>query len=272
MAYRTLVRMAHNKNKTYFPSQRVNPIVLSKRIDKLQEELEHHQNLLHAVNKANDMHVEQLSNFVRHDMKNAIQGIDGTLYNAKKRNLIPHDIQEELDTALGLLRGSLENFSRLIPSSRITTTTLPEVLNAVEMLSRSELQKRSIEAVLDYDRQSELPIHYPFQSLVQVLHNLVINAYNAFTDQAEKKLLLKGTIEASCCRLCLYDNGMPIEPERRGIIFKYGYSTTGGSGIGLFHAKCVITEMNGTISIVDSDIPEYTKCFIIEFNPQKSSI
>lgn len=263
--------MTHHK-KIYIPSQRTNPIVLSKRIDKLQEELEHHQNLLLAVNKANDMHVEQLSNFVRHDMKNAIQGIDGTLYNAKKSNVIPRDIQEALDTALGLLRGSLDNFSRLIPSSRNTTTTLPEVLNALEMLSRSELQKQSIEALFDYDRQADFPIHYSFQSLVQVLHNLVINAYNAFTDQAEKKLLLKGTIETGCCRLCLYDNGMPIEAERREIVFKYGYSTTGGSGIGLFHARSVITEMNGTISIVDSDIPGYTKCFKIEFNPQKSSI
>ena len=262
----------HKKNTSYFPRQRVNPIVLSKRIDKLQEELEHHQNLLLAVNKANDLHVEQLSNFVRHDMKNAIQGIDGTLYNARKSNLIPHNIQAELDTALGLLRGSLDSFTRLIPSSRKTTTTLPEVLNAVEMLSRSELLKQSIDATFDYDRQSELPIHYSFQSLVQVLHNLVINAYNAFMDQAEKKLLLKGTIEASCCRLCLYDNGIPIEPARREIIFKYGYSTTGGSGIGLFHARSVITEMNGIISLVDSDMSEYTKCFVIEFNPQKSSI
>lgn len=258
----------HKKNTTYFPSPRVNPIILSKRIDKLQEELEHHQNLLLAVNKANDMHVEQLSNFVRHDMKNAIQGIDGTLYNAKKKNLIPHEIQEELDTALGLLRSSLDNFSRLIPSSRNTTTTLPEVLNAVEMLTRSELQKQNIKALFDYDRQSELPIHYSFQSLVQVMHNLIINAYNAFTDQTEKKLLLKGMIDSSCCRLCLYDNGMPIEPERREIIFRYGYSTTGGSGIGLFHARSVITEMSGTISVVDSDIPDYIKCFAIEFNPQ----
>lgn len=265
--------MANHKKKTpCFPRQRVNPIVLSKRIDKLQEDLEHHQNLLLAVNKANDLHVEQLSNFVRHDMKNAIQGIDGTLYNAKKKNLLPHEIQEELDTALGLLRGSLDNFTRLIPSSRKATTTLPEVLNAVEMLSRSELQKRGIDALFDYDRQSELPIHYSFQSLVQVLHNLVLNAYNAFTDQAEKKLLLKGTIEDRHCRLCLYDNGIPVEPERRESIFRYGYSTTGGSGIGLFHARSVVTEMNGTISLVDSDIPEYTKCFIIEFNPQKSSI
>lgn len=258
--------------KKYIPSPKFNPIVLGKKIENLQIQIDNHKNLLQTVNRANDLHVEHLSNFVRHDMKNAIQGIDGILYNSRKAQLIPSDIQKQLDTALGLLRGSLENFAKLIPSSQQKTTTLPEVLNAVEMLSRSELQEQSIKAIFDYDRLSNLKIHYSFQSLVQVLHNLVINAYNAFTDQAEKKLLLKGTIEASCCRLCLYDNGMPVEPERREIIFKYGYSTTGGSGIGLFHAKSVITEMNGTISIVDSDMPEYTKCFIIEFNPQKSSI
>lgn len=72
-----------SKNK-YIPSPQFNPIVLSKKIENLQTQIDNHKNLLQTVNRANDLHVEHLSNFVRHDMKNAIQGVDGILYNSRK--------------------------------------------------------------------------------------------------------------------------------------------------------------------------------------------
>ena len=258
--------------KKYIPNPKFNPVLMSKKLDKLEEDLEHHKQLLLSVNKANDLHVEHLSNFVRHDMKNAIQGIDGTLYNARREKLIPDEIQAELDTALKLLNSSLESFTKLIPSSSTKTTTLPEVLKAVEMLSRSELQNKHINAVFDYDRQSDIAIGYSFQSLIQIIHNLIINAYNAFRDDTNRFILLKGVITNDKCTIRVYDNGIGIDPDKRDVIFNYGYSTTGGSGIGLFHAKSVLSEMRGTITIVDSDIPDYTKCFIIEFKPQQSEL
>ena len=264
--------MGSRRKKKYIPNPKFNPVVMSNRIDKLKEEVEHQRNILLSVNKANDLHVEHLSNFVRHDMKNAIQGIDGILYNAQKGGLIPNEIQEQLNTAMSLLRGSLNNFTKLIPSSKNNTTTLPEVLSAVEMLSRSEIQNNGIKAVFEYDRKSDCAISYSFQALVQMLHNLIINSYNALVNQEDKRILLKGEIESSICRLLLYDNGVPIEADKRDVIFNYGYSTTNGSGIGLFHARSIVTEMAGTIEVRDSDLKEYTKCFVIEFNPQQRTL
>lgn len=253
------------KDKKYIPKRQYNPAVLSRRIEKLSDDLEHHKNLLLAVNKANDLHVEHLSNFVRHDMKNAIQGIDGILYNAGRKQLIPSDVKAELSTALGLLRSTLDNFTKLIPSPKNNTTTLPAIFNAVEMLSRSELQNQHIKVIYDFDRKSEETISYPFQSLVQVLYNLVINAINSLRDQAIKQIFVKGEICGEFCKIMVYDTGPVILEERRELIFNYGYSTTGGSGIGLFHARSVITEMDGSILVCDSDMPDYTKCFIVEF-------
>lgn len=253
------------KDKTYIPKRQYNPVVLSRRVDKLSDDLEHHKNLLLAVNKANDLHVEHLSNFVRHDMKNAIQGIDGILYNAGRKQLIPLEVKAELNTALGLLRSTLDNFTKLIPSSKNNTTTLPAIFNAVEMLSRSELQNQHIKVIYDFDRKSEEVISYPFQSLVQVLYNLVINAINSLRDQTTKQIFVKGEIIGELCKIMVYDTGPVIQEERREKIFNYGYSTTGGSGIGLFHARSVITEMNGSIIVCDSDMPDYTKYFIVEF-------
>lgn len=253
------------KDNKYIPNPKFNPVILGKKVEKLSEQLDHHRNLLFAVNKANDLHVEHLSNFVRHDMKNAIQGIDGILYNAGRKHLIPLDVKSELDTALELLRSTLDSFTKLIPSSRNNATTLPLILNAVEMLSRSELQNNHINVRFEYDRQSKIEIKYSFQSLVQVLHNLLINAINALRENSDKRILLNSEIEDNVCIIRVYDNGIIIPDEQKSIIFNYGYSTTGGSGIGLFHSKSVITEMNGSISVCDSDLPEYTKYFIIKF-------
>ena len=70
------------KSRVYNPGQRINPVVLSKKQEKLRIDIEHLQQLLQSTNKENDRHIEHLSNFVRHDMKNAIQGLDGIIYNA----------------------------------------------------------------------------------------------------------------------------------------------------------------------------------------------
>ena len=260
------------REKKYIPKPKYNPVVLGKKLEKLSSDLDHHKNLLLSVNKANDLHVEHLSNFVRHDMKNAIQGIDGILYNARHEKLIPDDIQIQLDTALKLLYCSLDNFTNLIPSSNDKTTTLPKVLNAVEMLSRSDLLNKHVDAVFDYDRQSCVIITYPFQSLVQILHNLIINSCNALSDMPEKRILIKGEISTEICHIRIYDNGRNIDPGIREKIFDYGYSTTGGSGIGLFHAKSVLSEMQGTIAVAASNLVDFTKYFLIEFNPQHNSI
>lgn len=238
---------------------------MSKKIEKLQEDLEHHQHLLLSANKANDLHVEHLSNFVQHDMKNAIQGIDGIIYNTTAKGQLPVEIQEQFNTALALLRSTLENFTKLIPSSLNTFTTLPDIFNAVEMLSRSEMQNNKIDCRFDYDRESTIRITYSFQHLVQVLHNFIINAKNALEDIDNKKIYIQGSINDESCIIKVYDNGSTVDESKRNEIFKYGFSTTGGSGVGLFHAKSVINEMDGTIEYRDSDIEGFTKFFHIQF-------
>jgi len=262
------VFMNNRKEKKYHPNPKLNPIVMQKRIDKLGEEIEHHKALLDTVNKANDLHVEQLSNFVRHDMKNAILGLNGILYNAKLESLIPQDIQKELDTAYELIRLSLDNFTELIPSTQQSTTTLPKILNAIEMLSRSYLKSSGVSVIFDYDRQSKIPISYSFQTLVQVIHNLVINAHHALYGIPDKKIYIKADISSDKCEIRVYDNAAPISDDVKDKIFYYGFSTTGGTGIGLFHAREVLSELNGVIDYYASDISDYVKYFVVKFNIQ----
>ena len=63
---------------------------MARKLEKLSIDLERHRNLIRVINKANDQHVEHLSNFVRHDMKNAIQGLDGIIFNAHNDGTIEY--------------------------------------------------------------------------------------------------------------------------------------------------------------------------------------
>lgn len=258
-----------SQRKRYIPARRYNPAVLAARVEDLDSRIKEMQHLLISTNRANDRHVEHLSNFVRHDMKNAVQGLDGIIYNAANQNKIDKETLLQLETAVSLLRGSVEGFARLIPSSTNPNTTLPEVLNAVEMLARYDMQHNRIESIFDYDRGSKEILCCPFQSLVQVMHNFIINACNACKDVPHKGIMVKGENNNGNCRIRIYDNGEPIAEVDKERIFKYGYSTTGGTGIGLFHAKSVISELGGSIEVCPSDKVEYTKFFNVVFPSKK---
>lgn len=254
------------KQRKYIPQNHINPIVLGKKIAKLEKDLENHKNLLLSVNKANDMHVEHLSNFVRHDLKNAMSALSGIIYNASKEGLLDDKVKAEFETVQQLFSSTIDNFAKLIPSTKNTCTTLPEILNAVEMLSRGDLQLHGIEYIFDYDRNSSVNISYSFQSLVQVLHNLTINAINAVKTKDIKKIYVLGHIQGNECLISVYDNGENIKKDVIKSIFNYGFSTTGGSGVGLFHAKSIMEELGGKVEVLPSDIDEYNKSFTIRFN------
>ena len=72
--------------------------------------------------------MEHLSIFVRHDMKNAILGLDGITINAHQDSTIETGVLQQLETDLSLLRSSLGNFPKIIPSSNNLDATLPDIL------------------------------------------------------------------------------------------------------------------------------------------------
>ncbi len=51
------------------------------------------------------------------------------------------------------------------------------------------------------------------------------------------------------------DDGIGIPPGNAGRIFDFGFSTTGGTGLGLFHAKEIVKNMSGEIT-VNHELPK----------------
>lgn len=261
-------KMANKKrNKKYIPQQRHNPEVLARKVAKQQGIVEQWEKTLKAVIKANEQHIVFLSNFLQHDMKNAIHSMDGILSTISGNSVSSEEI-DSLKTLLDILRQTITNFRELIPHSSNGEFTLGTLLSSVEALARGNINKE-IDCEFNYDKKSAIIINHSYHELLQILHNVIINATKSMETVVDKRLLVKSSINNDKCTIIVADTGMEIPKENLEKIFTYGFSTTGGTGIGLFHARYVCDTLNGNISINTKCEQPYTKEFIINFPTKK---
>ena len=255
------------RQKKYISSQRHNPEVWARKIEKQQETVDNVKNVLSAVIKANERHVRLLSNFLQHDMKNAIHSMDGILSTIAGNSISDVDIIS-LKTSLDVLRQTMNNFKDLIPHSQNGEFTLNALISSVEALTRGSISKE-IEYEFNYDRKSNIMINHSYQELLQVLHNIIINATKSMEATKTKKMLVIASMNDVECEIRIADTGIEIPTENLEKIFKYGFSTTDGTGIGLFHAKYVCDSFDGNICVNTQCPKPFTKEFIINFPIKK---
>jgi signal transduction histidine kinase len=72
-------------------------------------------------------------------------------------------------------------------------------------------------------------------------------------------------VECTTDRLAIKfrDDGVGVPKRNQSRLFEIGFTTTDGSGLGLYHVRQILSEMNGSISLQNSD-PSGTE-FLIEF-------
>ena len=105
---------------------------------------------------------------------------------------------------------------------------------------------------------------------LQILNNLIINSITAFGNETEyKKIYVHYGFENDNVIIEVLDNACKIPDELSEKVFEMHYSTTGGSGIGLAHAKHLLDILNGSIKLISSD-EEYCTKFVVKF-PIKSN-
>lgn len=256
------------RNKKYIPNKNNNPIVQTKRIDELDRAIQKHSEVLKTVINTYDKHVEHLANFANHDMKNSLQSMDSILYTNEYDNLT-EESWEGLKTCLKNIRNSFDNFSNLVPYSNSNKFQIERLFIALNLLIKEDILVNKI--TFKNNHPKDIEVDLPFQSLLQVLHNIIINAINSFKEnKVEDPIIeLECKIEDNNCYIVISNNGKKIEPKLKDKIFEYGYSSTNGSGIGLFHAKYVCEQLKGSINIELLD-NTMNKSFIINL-PLKSN-
>lgn len=257
------------RNKKYIPSGKFNPATQSIRIDRLAKDVENHGKAIQALSKSHDNHISYLGNFARHDIKNAILSMDSILTTTSPSEFTEEKI-DSMTIFLEVIRNTIENFSKLIPYSRNGKFKLETLFIAVELLSRADMQNNNIELNLNFKRESEIELDFPFQSILQMVNNMIINSIKSLESGLEKKILLEGEVVNNCLIIRISDNGVVVPQENIEKIFEYGFSTTGGSGIGLYHAKYLCEQFSGNISLHCHNEDGFTKTFTLNLPTEKN--
>lgn len=253
----------NNRDKKYIPKNRSNPIVLNKRIEELKEELRLHGKNIDAISKSHDIHITMLSNFARHDIKNSIQSIDSVI-STNTSDEITEEHLNSIKLNLKIMRETIENFSKLVPHSDTDKFAYSSLITAVELLNRDNFYENKIAFLNENNLDQEIYFNLPFQSVIQMTNNIVINATKALTKiESDRKIKFSIDKDNNFLKISIFDNGEPVEKKIENKIFEYGVSNTGGSGIGLHHAKYLCELYNGSIEYYSLENDEYKKCFLI---------
>lgn len=140
-----------------------------------------------------------------------------------------------------------------IPQPKFDTTEVRGLLEEMAVLHKKELAEKEIDLSIAVYPE-DLTISADKNMIAQVLINLVKNAIQAFEDQPDKKIELRGSIsERSRPVISVRDNGQGIDPDALEKIFIPFFTTKkSGSGIGLSLSRQIMRKHLGTLSVKSS--------------------
>ena len=124
------------------------------------------------------------------------------------------------------------------------------------------MYNNKIKLVKELPKDIDIYLNLPFQSVLQMFNNLFINAIKSLENTKNPTIKLNAYVNNDFLTIEIIDNGLKIEDKNIEKIFDFGYSTTGGSGIGLYHAKYLCELFKGKIEIKPF-VDEYNKAFLV---------
>ncbi len=143
------------------------------------------------------------------------------------------------------------------------------VQDAVKM-QRPAIEKRDI--ILQLDLEPLMPeLIIEKSKLMQVIVNLIKNScdaideYENFNQTHKKWIAIKTYTKDAYAVLKISDSGIGIENEELADVFKFGVSSKGSSGFGLYYCRSFIESNNGTIAI-ESQGPKMGSTTTIKFD------
>lgn len=251
-----------NKAKLIFQSPESQLATLKASLEKQKEDLVGFQKNLDALSESHANHVALLSNFVRHDLKNYTHSIDGIVSTYDADDITNEQI-ESIKLNVKFIRNTLDDFAKLIVHNEDSKCEFVDLVTAIEIINRTSFSESKID--FRVNNSIDITFNIPFTIMFQLLNNLIVNAIKAFERQNEGNRIieLKAYVDGKYLVIKVCDNGKPIEDSDKLKLFDYGYSTTGGTGIGLYHAKHLCKANQG--DIIYHDIPDsiLSKCFMI---------
>lgn len=149
-----------------------------------------------------------------------------------------------------------------IPKPKVQSVQVRGLLDEVATLHKMELNEKGIKVEISVQPE-DLTVLADKGMIGQILINLVKNAIQAFGDEPQKTIQLKGYVNDKLRPvISVKDNGPGIEPEAMEKVFIPFFTTKkSGSGIGLSLSRQIMRQHQGTLT-VSSVVQKGTEFFL----------
>lgn len=226
---------------------------------------------------------QNLTRVLRHEIMNSITPIssltstlreilDSELIQKEDHFELKNEGAEDLREGLGTIESRSKGLIKFIdayreytslPTPKVKTVRLKDLLEKVAQLMKPELRKTSIN--FSWQCESEyLTIQVDEEMIEQVLINLLKNAIEAVDNKVDAKIELIGKYSESSVIIEVSDNGSGIIKEALNRIFVPFFTTKKtGSGIGLALSRQIMQLHNGLITVTSE--PDVRTVFTLKF-------
>lgn len=245
-------------------------------LENMQTQLINQLKEIEFYSQAKDTFIANFS----HEIKTPINAILGMVHFLKNTDLsegqreLVNKIETSSDILITIISDVLDlskiknNSLNLYP----TNFSLLEVIKNVEDMFTSQMAGKGLEWITDYNFDPSLCIHLDKTRFVQVLVNLINNAFK-FTDKGHVKLCVKTTFETAEyveLEFNVEDTGIGIAKNDVSKLFhefeqleNHLTKQHQGTGLGLFICKNIIESMEGRIWVVSTKGEGSRFCFSI---------
>ncbi len=244
----------------------------------LEVEVSKRTNNLKQTNKE----LKEFNRILSHDLKEPIRSIVGFSQLATKPNKSAEETKEYLDFVIESGQQLQNLISSISDFQKIDTTDLSQV-ELIDLQNISNKALRKIKAnhsnkEIDLTIKTTASIYLPKDAFSKVLQKIFDNAAR-FNKNELVKIEVDYTLQKNMHSFEIKDNGIGIAPEYHTQIFQMfkrlnNRDAYKGSGLGLSFAKKIIEQMNGTITLLNSQNNEGST-FLIQipvFNQQTNSV
>jgi len=139
---------------------------------------------------------------------------------------------------------------------------LAELLDEAIKLSSQASQHASIRVASDYGPLPRLPLDR--HKIMQILLNLLSNAYHAVADAEVRVITLRCRVTDGHVQISVIDHGVGISREHQQQLFQHGFTTKkNGHGFGLHASANLAAEIGGTLR-GHSDGPDQGATFTLD--------
>lgn len=191
----------------------------------------------------------------RHSAQHITSFLDN-LVNAINNNS-PKDKLLELVNKIAFENKKIITLSRFVTKANFDTTTNKikadlvqfvneYVLNVYREYKHLTMNNQNIDIKCSTPKDLKFELTFKPIELIIILDNLLSNSFKA---KAKKVLLTWERARNNEVILKVSDDGIGIPDKNVSKIFDFRYTTTNGSGLGLYHAKEVVEKMGGSITV-----------------------